>query len=196
MSRLLLTKVRSPDYGPFDKEKWYFDSKGEQGHWRRCLHQSMGRSSMPDPYENPLESPPATLPSQNKFHWEGKPLGNLTRLDQRQLLKMESSGTFAAISFLKLLLSGGNEDSRQKWEARRTKGKVGIVSGTDGCPWLPCALLAASSAPVPAGGIICGESWKGTHVSGHCPGQMEGGLRTRREPCMAGRVATIPLGSK
>lgn len=148
------------------------------------------------PMEIPLESPPATLPSQNKFHWEGKPLGNLTRLDQRQLLKMESSGTFAAISFPRLLLSGRNEDSRQTWEARRTKGKVGIVSGTDGCPWLPCALLAASSAPLPAGGIICGEGWKGTHVSGHCPGQMEGGLRTRREPCMAGRVATIPLGSK
>lgn len=34
------------------------------------------------PMEIPLESPPATLPSQNKFHWEGKPLGNLTRLDQ------------------------------------------------------------------------------------------------------------------
>lgn len=66
------------------------------------------------PMEIPLESPPATLPSQNKFHWEGKPLDNLTRLDQRQLLKMESSGTFAALSFLKLLLSGGKEDSRQK----------------------------------------------------------------------------------
>lgn len=66
------------------------------------------------PMEIPWESSPATVPSQNKFHWEGKPLGNLTRLDQRQLLKMESSGTFVALSFLKLLLSGGKEDSRQK----------------------------------------------------------------------------------
>lgn len=95
-----------------------------------------------------------------------------------------------------LFSSGENEDPRQKGEARRTKGRTGMVSGTDGWPWLPRALLAASSAPVPAGGIICGEGWKRTRVSGHCPGQMEGGLKMRREPCMAGGAAPVPLGSK
>lgn len=54
--------------------------------------------------------------------------------------------------------------------------------------------LAASSAPLPAGGVIWREGSEVAHVSGHFPGQMEGGHRKRRESCMAGVAALVPLG--
>lgn len=52
----------------------------------------------------------------------------------------------------------------------------------------------ANAAPLPAGGTICGEGRRGTHVSERLPGQMEGGQGKRRESRVAGGAAPVPLG--
>lgn len=67
-----------------------------------------------------------------------------------------------------------------EWEREARRGKEGKISGVVMAgQGPPRSLFPASSANLPAGGIICGQDWKVTHVSGHSGGQVEGGHRKR-----------------
>lgn len=55
----------------------------------------------------------------------------------------------------------------------------------DGWPRATALPPSRRAAPLPAGGMICGEGSRVTHVSEPCPGQTEGGQEERRESRMA-----------